>query len=493
MQFSEASMPNRNAPIPFRANWKGEGPLAKFCVPERKIDEAGRRITFIISTDAMDRDGDIIDQNGWELADYKRNPVVLWAHDGSQPPVARAASVAVENGKLVSVAEFPTREQYAFADTIFQLYKGGFLHATSVGFMPEELELMEGPDTGLIGFRFRRQKLLEYSAVPIPSNPEALVVARSHGIDVDPCKKWIERILDERGGGPMKGLLNRTYIALSGKLHWIAQDEIAQKNLAALRDRQQKEPDPEPETVEEAVEGNPTVATAPEGEPAHTHELTAGMPQTEPGGEDGHVHAVNYDEDGVAIVEGAEGHTHEAPPAANLPAEQTDEAAEEASEAEPEPVTVSFTDWPAKGLNFPVSLLTSEYRTFPLAEAKALKEDWPEIWALGEGRDNTIDPTNGKGLTETDIWAREEWAARHVDDYDLAGVVSQVRHLVRGSRGIEHMRLVLSHAKEQVRNQREKAKGLSAKEVDQVADLVIRRAIAPALEKAFRQASGRVS
>ena len=483
-------MPNPKSPIPFRANWKGDGPLTKFCVPERKIDEAGRRITFTISTDARDRDGDIIDQSGWELADYKRNPVVLWAHDGSQPPVARAVSVAVENQRLVSVAEFPTREQYAFADTIYQLYKGGFLHATSVGFMPEELELMEGPNTGEIGFRFRRQKLLEYSAVPIPSNPEALVVARSAGIDVDPCRKWIEQVLDERGGGSIKGLLNRSYIALSGRLHPIAQDELAQTNLKALRDRAQKDADPEdemePETLEDAVAENPTVALASEGEPGHTHELTAGMPQTEPGGDDGHVHAVNYDEDGVAVVEGAEGHTHDAPPAANLPADQTEEAAEEAAEAPAEPVEVGLTDWPAKGMNFPVSILTSEYRAFPLAEAKALKEDWPEIWCMGDGPD---DPAKAADS----VRAREAWAAKHVDDYDLPGVVSQVRRLVRGSRGIEHMRLVLSHAKEKIRNERERARGLTAEEVDQVAELVIRRALEPAIERAFRQASGRVS
>jgi len=62
---------------PYRANWTGEGPLRKFVVPQRKIDTTNREITFTISTSGVDRDGDILDQAGWELGNYIKNPVVL--------------------------------------------------------------------------------------------------------------------------------------------------------------------------------------------------------------------------------------------------------------------------------------------------------------------------------------------------------------------------------------------------------------------------------
>jgi hypothetical protein len=475
-----------------RSAWQGEGPLTKFAVPERKIDEASRQITFTISTAGRDRDGDIISQEGWDLKNYIENPVVLWAHDGSQPPIARALpeSVKVIGGRLMATAKFATKDEYPFADTIFQLYKGGYLNATSVGFAPTEMELIEGETPGEVGFKFLKQTLLEYSAVPIPSNPEALVVARGAGIDVSPCEKWIEQILDEHGGGSVNGLLNKTYIALKGRLHPVMQENLVQHNLAALRDKAPGDPI-EPEVEADEVE-RPIMATTPGGDETHSHEVQQGEPQTEGAEDDGHIHAVSYDEAGEATLEPAEGHSHELPPAADVTADVEAAEAAEAEEYEPmaasaEPdITKTFTDWPQPGMDMPVSLLTSEYRAFPLAEAKALQDDWPEIWSLGAGGGEIVDD-------ETHVRAREAWAAKHVDGFKLEDVVSQVRHLVRGSRGIEYMRLMLSHAKEHVMNERDKAKGLSPEQIDAITDRIVSKAVVPAIEKAFRQYSGRVS
>lgn len=482
--------------MPMRTGWQGEGPLAKFMVPQRKIDEAGRRITFAVSTAGRDRDGDIIDQSGWDVAEYRRNPVVLWAHDGSQPPIARAEEINVEGGRLVSTARFATREEYAFADTVFQLYKGGYLSGVSVGFMPDELDLIEGENPGDIGFRFRRQTLLEYSAVPIPSNPEALVVARAKGIDVTSCEDWITRLLDENGGGSVKGLLSRTYIMLKGRLHPVLQAELASKNAATLRD---KADDAAPVGKQDDEDDRPTLTTGAGGEDGHTHTLRHGEMQTEAGGEDGHVHAVNYAEDGEITVEGAEGHTHDAPAAQetrNGAVDSEDEVSTQTPtnnpldpdrHGQPEGQR-ALTDWPQKGMSMPVSLLTSEYRPFPLAEAKALRDDWPEIWGMADGPDpETI------ASDEEAIRAREDWAAKHVDGHTLECVVGQIKQLVRGSRGIEHMRLVLSHAKEHVMNRRDQAKGLEPEEVEAVIDRVVTRGVVPVLEQAFRRQSGRVS
>jgi len=470
-----------------RSAYRGESaPVCKFTVPQRKIDEATRSITFTISTDGRDRDGDIISQEGWDLKHFLENPMVLWSHDPSKPEnvIARAESTKVINGKLVSTAVFA---EHPNAETIFQLYKGGFLNATSVGFVPSEMELIEGDKAGEIGFKFLKQNLLEYSAVAIPSNPEALIHARSMGINIDPCKEWIKRILDEHSGGAYDDLLYRTHVALFSKLHPVQQAAIADRNAATLRNKQDaltSEMD-EPVEVEpvEEVE-RPTLSTAPGGDETHSHELQQGDPHTE-GAEDGHIHAVSYDDDGLAVLEPAEGHSHELPPAADVTADV--EAAEEEYEAasvEPA-ITKDFTDWPQAGMNLPVSLLTSEYRAYPLAEAKALQDDWPEIWSLGDGPGEVVD--------DAVVRAREAWAAKHVDGFKLEDVVSQVKHLVRGSRGIEHMRLMLSHAKEHVMNERDKAKGLSPEQIDAITDRIVSKAVVPAIEKAFRQYSGRLS
>jgi hypothetical protein len=476
----------RNSAYLARNAWQGEGPLTKFTVPNRKIDEDKRSITFTISTSGRDRDGDIISQDGWDLKHYLENPQVLWAHKADELPIARAANTKVINGKLMSEAIFATREEYEFADTVFRLYKGGFLNATSVGFVPTEMELIEGENPGELGFKFLKQNLLEFSAVAIPSNPEALVVARGRGIDVKPCEDWISKILDEQAGGSVNDLLNRSYIALKGRLHPIMQDGLIASNLEKLHEKAEDEAVEQPEKPANDEETErPVLSTAPGGDETHSHELQQGEAQTEGAEDDGHIHAVTYDDAGEAVLEPAEGHSHDLPPAANV-GEETEEQPEQVAAASEPVTTKEFTDWPQAGMDMPVSLLTSEYRAFPLAEAKALQEDWPEIWALGD----TLE------FNEADseaIRAREEWAARHVDDYNLEDVVAQVKRLVRGSRGIEYMRLMLSHAKEHVMNERDKAKGLSPEQIEAVTDRIVSKAIVPAIQKAFRQYSGRLS
>lgn len=508
-------------------------PITKFMAASKgDPDESNRQITFIISTSTRDRDGDIIVQEGWDLKEYTLNPQVLWAHKASELPIGRAENTAVEGGRLISTAVFATRDENPFADTIFKLYRGGFLNATSVGFEPKKIELIEGDEPGDIGFRFLHQKLLEYSAVPIPSNPDALVVARGNGIDIDRCDELVQRLLDERDYKNFsKEMLNSTYISLHGRLHQVTQADIAAMNIASLTVKSQEEIPDTPEKAEDE-DDRPVMTTGNGGEDSHNHKFREGDPHTEPGGDDGHIHSITYSDDGTAVIEGNIGHTHDAPAGAAMPesdskehededeeksgaeATQEPESASDVVDApEPEAATVEasipssgetkITDWPQPGMSLPVSLLTSEYRSFPVAEAKALRDDWPEIWAMGEGLYGSAKYVEWYAEPECIIRAhidhegtlrtREEWAAKNVDGYTLEDTVSQVRHLVRGSRGIEHMRLILSHAKEHVMNARDKAKGLSAEEIDAVTSRVVNTAVIPAVERALRKYSGRVS
>jgi hypothetical protein len=64
-----------------------------------KSDDGATR-TFTISTGSIDRMGDAINPHGWHTAGYMRNPVVLWGHDYSRPPIGRATSVWREGESL---------------------------------------------------------------------------------------------------------------------------------------------------------------------------------------------------------------------------------------------------------------------------------------------------------------------------------------------------------------------------------------------------------
>lgn len=177
-----------------------EGVLLRkqFVVDEvRQVEGEERVLQFTISTGVVDRDQDTISPAGWKLDDYKRNPVVLWAHIYDEPPVARALVTWIEDDKLKSRAEFTSPDLYPFGFMIYRMYKEGYLNATSVGFMPEKWQFSDDRKWGV---DFLEQALLEYSCVPVPANPEALIEARSKGIDTRPLVEWAMKTLDGHYG-----------------------------------------------------------------------------------------------------------------------------------------------------------------------------------------------------------------------------------------------------------------------------------------------------
>ena len=129
--------------------------------------------------------------SGWKLDAYKQNPVVLWAHDYRQPPIAKAVDVQVVGDRLVASAEFVPKELSPFADSIYQMIKAGFLKGTSVGFRPLKWAL--NSERG--GMDFHEQELLEFSITPVPAHPDALIEARDAGIDLLPLRDWAEQTL----------------------------------------------------------------------------------------------------------------------------------------------------------------------------------------------------------------------------------------------------------------------------------------------------------
>jgi len=170
--------------------------IRKYFVPDQVkfAKDDSRQVTFVISTAAIDREGDTIAVEGWDVENYLKNPVVLWAHRYDQLPVAKAVSVVKSSGQLKATAEFPEPGINPLADTVFEMLRGGFLRATSVGFRPKKsVHNEERPGWAM---DFIEQELLEFSVVPVPANPEALMEAAKGfagaigaGIDLSPLEK----------------------------------------------------------------------------------------------------------------------------------------------------------------------------------------------------------------------------------------------------------------------------------------------------------------
>src|SRR5262249_44398374 len=68
--------------------------------PVIKATDHDRTFTFTISTPTVDRAGDTIAINGWRLASYRKNPVVLWSHNGNLLPIGRSTQVWTAGSQL---------------------------------------------------------------------------------------------------------------------------------------------------------------------------------------------------------------------------------------------------------------------------------------------------------------------------------------------------------------------------------------------------------
>lgn len=148
-------------------------------IETRDIDEEKYELTAVASTEAVDRYGDVIKQDGWDLSKFKKNPVIPWGHDYSSLPVGRAIKIWIEDNKLLMRVKFAV-EEYDFAKTVFKMYANKFLKGFSVGFKPLTWEDKESK--GKFTRYYTASELLEVSAVSIPANPEALALAVRKGV-----------------------------------------------------------------------------------------------------------------------------------------------------------------------------------------------------------------------------------------------------------------------------------------------------------------------
>lgn len=139
----------------------------------KSVDAEKKTVTAYVSTYEWDRTMEKFAPGAWDLENYKKNPVILWGHDGSKPPIGRAIDIKEDANGLIAVAEFDTESERGAE--IFGLYERGFLNAFSVGFIPKAQALENIPEQGTKGTVWTEAELLEFSAVSIPANPGAMI------------------------------------------------------------------------------------------------------------------------------------------------------------------------------------------------------------------------------------------------------------------------------------------------------------------------------
>jgi len=176
----------------------GKKSLTSIPVEIKEINKEKYTLTMIASSQDVDRHGDTILQDGWDLKHFKKNPVILNSHNYNDATevIARATKTWIEGkgkkSKMLQTWEFAV-DANPKAKIIFDLYAGGFLHASSVGFIPTEFDKQKDGSTDY--YTIKQAELLEVSAVSVPANAAA-ILAKSIGIDTDELKGAI-KVLDD--------------------------------------------------------------------------------------------------------------------------------------------------------------------------------------------------------------------------------------------------------------------------------------------------------
>lgn len=158
---------------------------------------------FTISTGSVDSHNSILSPKGWVLKSFMRNGPLLWAHDKMLPPIGHATKVWRSEDKLKARFRFTSADHKhplgdGFGHSVMRLYDEGFMKSVSVGFKPLDFEIAEDRDDGKgpIPINYKKQELVEVSALPLGSNKDALVEATGRGINCEPIYSWVESIRD---------------------------------------------------------------------------------------------------------------------------------------------------------------------------------------------------------------------------------------------------------------------------------------------------------
>lgn len=131
-----------------------------------KDDNGSIIISGYASTVSKDRAGDVVLASAWEkdsaLGNYIKNPIVLFAHNHSEPIGKMVGYTLDDYGLLVDIEVFDVDSR------VYKLVKGGALTTFSIGFRLKDYKYDEGSETFLI----TELELFEISIVSVPCNQD---------------------------------------------------------------------------------------------------------------------------------------------------------------------------------------------------------------------------------------------------------------------------------------------------------------------------------
>ena len=158
---------------------------------------------FFITTLAPDLEGDRVFPDGIDYEDYAKNPLILYLHDaygrtethGLPIGTVKALEIIKDQGVRAKGIDWMQAPRPPLMDWIQSAWQQRKLRGASIGFVP-----IESRPNAYGGRDHMRWKLLEFSLVPLPMNPQALrlsaddaaLVAKALGLEKDEADVGVE-------------------------------------------------------------------------------------------------------------------------------------------------------------------------------------------------------------------------------------------------------------------------------------------------------------
>ena len=167
--------------------------LVKSYDADLELNEGQREVLAIISTDSIDRDGEVVSPKGLKKKNFSGNPVVMVNHDYNELPVGKALWVKADSSGKKVLAKYRVAATPR-GDEILSLLQQGILNAHSIGFVsnhaskPTTAEKNANPNLEKAKLIHRDWEMMEFSVVGIPCNPDAVALAVSKGFSGETMK-----------------------------------------------------------------------------------------------------------------------------------------------------------------------------------------------------------------------------------------------------------------------------------------------------------------
>ena len=144
---------------------------------EARQAEDGSAHRMVIAANELSRNGDELNLRGISFKNYRKNPVVLWAHDSYRGiPIAKTLKIGHdEQGRIEADFQFNSDDE--FAARVENAWNGGFIRGASIRYMPTKVVEVRDEQGRVDRLRIEESELLEWSLVAVPADPDSVRAA----------------------------------------------------------------------------------------------------------------------------------------------------------------------------------------------------------------------------------------------------------------------------------------------------------------------------